>query len=130
MWLATMIAKNKRESVMGVKALLLEDMGRRLEEQWANERGYTTSVIRGARAEAASRSSSPGRGARFADTPPARRLPTARHRDGPERRRHGRRGRRAGLAHARAHELAVPRRRRDGDAGPADVLRRRARRCA
>src|SRR5206468_4107872 len=34
MWLATMIAKNKRESVMGVKALLLEDMGRRLEEQW------------------------------------------------------------------------------------------------
>src|SRR5437016_1312446 len=53
MWLATMIAKNKRESVMGVKALLLEDMGRRLEEQWANERGYTTSVIRGARAEAA-----------------------------------------------------------------------------
>ena len=53
MWLATMIAKNKRESVMGVKALLLEDMGRRLEEQWANERGYTTNVIRGARAEAA-----------------------------------------------------------------------------
>jgi enoyl-CoA hydratase/carnithine racemase len=53
MWLATMIAKNKRESVMGVKALLLEDMGRRLEEQWANERGYTTSVTRGAKAEAA-----------------------------------------------------------------------------
>src|SRR5213594_3751211 len=53
LWLATMIAKNRRESVMGVKALLLEDMGRRLEEQWANERGYTTSVIRGARAEAA-----------------------------------------------------------------------------
>ena len=53
LWLATMIAKNKRESVMGVKALLLEDMGRRLEEQWANERGYTTNVIRGARAEAA-----------------------------------------------------------------------------
>src|SRR5213083_3761437 len=53
MWLATTIAKNRRESVMGVKALMLQDMGRRLEEQWANERGYTTNVIRGARAEAA-----------------------------------------------------------------------------
>src|SRR5215469_9664156 len=28
MWLAAMIAKNRRESVMGVKALLLNDMGR------------------------------------------------------------------------------------------------------
>jgi enoyl-CoA hydratase len=53
MWLATMIAKNRRESVMGVKALLLRDMGRALEEQWANERDYTTNVARGARAEAA-----------------------------------------------------------------------------
>ncbi|HET9492357.1 MAG TPA: enoyl-CoA hydratase/isomerase family protein [Methylomirabilota bacterium] len=53
MWLATMIAKNRRESVMGVKALLLRDMGRTLEEQWANEREYTTTVARGARAEAA-----------------------------------------------------------------------------
>jgi enoyl-CoA hydratase/carnithine racemase len=53
MWLATMIAKNKRESVMGVKALLLKDMGRTLEEQWANERSYTTTVVKGARAEAA-----------------------------------------------------------------------------
>jgi len=53
MWLATMIAKNKRESVMGVKALLLQDMGRTLEEQWANERSYTTTVTRGAKAEAA-----------------------------------------------------------------------------
>jgi len=53
MWLATMIAKNKRESVMGVKALLLRDMGCDLEEQWANERDYTTNVVRGARAEAA-----------------------------------------------------------------------------
>ena len=52
-WLATMIAKNRRESVVGVKALLLEDMGRTLEEQWANEREYTTKVIRGAKAEAA-----------------------------------------------------------------------------
>ena len=52
MWLATMIAKNNRSSVIGVKALLLEDMGRTLEEQWTNERNYTTKV-RGAKAEAA-----------------------------------------------------------------------------
>ena len=53
LWLATMIAKNRREAVMGVKALLLRDMGSNLEEQWANERDYTTNVVRGARAEAA-----------------------------------------------------------------------------
>jgi enoyl-CoA hydratase/carnithine racemase len=53
LWLATMIAKNKRESVMGVKALLLRDLGCDLEEQWANERDYTTNVVRGAKAEAA-----------------------------------------------------------------------------
>jgi len=53
MWLATMIAKNRRDSVMGVKALLLKDMGRDLEAQWANERDYTTNVARGAKAEAA-----------------------------------------------------------------------------
>jgi len=53
MWLATMIAKNRRESVMGVKALLLQDMGKSLEEQWTNEREYTTKVVRGAKAEAA-----------------------------------------------------------------------------
>src|SRR5262249_39089116 len=62
MWLATMIAKNKRESVMGVKALLLQDMGRTLEEQWANERSYTTTAAGGARAEAASRVFCGGRG--------------------------------------------------------------------
>ena len=53
MWLATMIAKNRREAVMGVKALLLRDMGCDLEEQWANERDYTTNVVRGAKAETA-----------------------------------------------------------------------------
>jgi len=53
MWLATMIAKNRREAVMGVKALMLRDMGCDLEEQWANERDYTTNVVRGAKAEAA-----------------------------------------------------------------------------
>jgi len=47
-----MIARNNRASVMGVKALLLQDMGRTLEEQWTNERNYTTNV-RGAKAEAA-----------------------------------------------------------------------------
>ena len=53
MWLATLIANNRREAVMGVKALLLEGMGGTLEEQWANERSYTTKVVRGAKAESA-----------------------------------------------------------------------------
>ncbi|MGH6619559.1 MAG: enoyl-CoA hydratase/isomerase family protein [Alphaproteobacteria bacterium] len=53
MWLATMIAKNRRDAVMGVKALLLQDLGRSLEEQWTNERHYTTNVVRGAKAETA-----------------------------------------------------------------------------
>jgi len=53
MWLATMIARNRRESVMGVKRLLLEDLGCNLEEQWSNERHYTQHVVRGAKAEAA-----------------------------------------------------------------------------
>src|SRR5215831_15238361 len=53
LWLAAMIARNKRESVMGIKALLLQDMGCPLEEQWANERSYTTTVTRGAKAEVA-----------------------------------------------------------------------------
>ena len=51
MWLATMIAKNRREAVMGVKALLLEDMGRTLEEQWMNERELHDERVRGAKAE-------------------------------------------------------------------------------
>src|SRR5467141_2285429 len=51
LWLATMIAKNRRQSVMGVKALLLQGMGRDLEQQWKNERDYTTNVARPAKAE-------------------------------------------------------------------------------
>ena len=51
MELATMIAGNHRQAVMGVKALLLEQKGRTLEEQWAMERDYTTNVVRGAKAE-------------------------------------------------------------------------------
>ena len=51
--LATMIANNNRQAVMGVKALLLKHMGCNLEEQWANELDYTRQVVRGARAEEA-----------------------------------------------------------------------------
>lgn len=53
MELATMIAGNRREAVMGVKELLLKQKGKDLEEQWAMERDYTTNVVRGARAEEA-----------------------------------------------------------------------------
>ena len=53
LWLGNLIAKNRRESVMGVKALLLQHMGATLEQQWANEREYTTKVVRGAKADAA-----------------------------------------------------------------------------
>jgi enoyl-CoA hydratase/carnithine racemase len=53
MEICTTISKNRRDSVIGVKALLLKDLGCDLEEQWANERDYTTNVARGARAEEA-----------------------------------------------------------------------------
>lgn len=53
MEIATMIANNNRAAVMGVKALLLRDMGCNLDAQWTNERDYTTNVVRGARAEEA-----------------------------------------------------------------------------
>jgi hypothetical protein len=46
-----MITKNRRGSVMGVKALLLQDMGCNLEEQWVNEQHYTRNVVRGAKAD-------------------------------------------------------------------------------
>lgn len=51
MEIATMIARNNRAAVMGIKELLLRDMGCNLEAQWANERDYTTNVVRGAKAE-------------------------------------------------------------------------------
>jgi enoyl-CoA hydratase len=51
MELATMIANNNRDAVIGVKQLLLRDMGCDLEAQWANERDFTTNVMRGAKAE-------------------------------------------------------------------------------
>src|SRR5712675_455158 len=52
MELARMIAGNNRAAVIGVKALLLKQMGQNLEQQWIEEREYTTHV-RGARAEEA-----------------------------------------------------------------------------
>src|SRR5919109_503359 len=51
--LGTMIANNRRPAVMGVKALLLQQMTQSLEEQWAEERHFTTHVVRGAKAEEA-----------------------------------------------------------------------------
>ena len=53
MEIATTITKNRSDSVIGVKALLLQDMGADLETQWANERDYTTNVSPGAKAEEA-----------------------------------------------------------------------------
>ena len=51
MELARMIAGNHRGAVMGVKALLLRQKNKSLEEQWAEEQDYTTHVMRGAKAE-------------------------------------------------------------------------------
>jgi enoyl-CoA hydratase/carnithine racemase len=53
MELARMIAQNNRASVIGIKALLLKQMGQNLEQQWTEEREYTIHVVRGARAEEA-----------------------------------------------------------------------------
>jgi enoyl-CoA hydratase len=51
MWLAKMIAGNHRGAVMGVKTLLLQQLGEGLEAQWTAEKDYTTHVMPGARAE-------------------------------------------------------------------------------
>jgi enoyl-CoA hydratase/carnithine racemase len=53
MELARMIAGNNRASFIGIKALLLKQMAQNLEQQWTEEREYTTDVMRGARAEEA-----------------------------------------------------------------------------
>lgn len=53
MELARAIAGNNRAAVIGVKALLLKQKGQNLEQQWSEEREYTTHVVRGARAEEA-----------------------------------------------------------------------------
>lgn len=51
MEIATAIANNDRKSVIGIKELLLRDLGEDLERQWSNERDYTTTVLPGAKAE-------------------------------------------------------------------------------
>jgi hypothetical protein len=53
MELARTIAGNNRASVMGIKALLLKQMTQSLEEQWAEERHFTTHIVPGAKAEEA-----------------------------------------------------------------------------
>src|SRR4051812_761220 len=51
MELARQIAANNRAAVIGIKQLLLKDMGRDLEAQYEEERHFTTHVMRGAKAE-------------------------------------------------------------------------------
>jgi enoyl-CoA hydratase/carnithine racemase len=53
MELARLIAGNDQAAVKGVKALLFAHMGPNLEQQYAEERRYTTEVVRDGRAEAA-----------------------------------------------------------------------------
>ena len=47
MELATTIAGHRRESVMGIKDLLLQHKGSTLEQMWANEKDFTTNKVRG-----------------------------------------------------------------------------------
>ncbi len=51
--LGRQIAGNNRAAVIGIKQLLLKQMTQDLEQQWAEERDFTTHVVRGARAEEA-----------------------------------------------------------------------------
>jgi enoyl-CoA hydratase/carnithine racemase len=51
MELAKTIAGNNRAAVMGIKTLLLKQMAQNLEGQWAEERHFTTQVVKGAKAE-------------------------------------------------------------------------------
>jgi enoyl-CoA hydratase/carnithine racemase len=53
MELGRQIAGNNRAAVIGIKQLLLKQMTQDLEEQWTEERDFTTHVVRGARAEEA-----------------------------------------------------------------------------
>ena len=53
MELARSIAANDTPSVMGIKRLLLEDMGKNLGAQWAHEADFTRHVIQGAKADEA-----------------------------------------------------------------------------
>ena len=47
MELATTIASHRRESVIGIKDLLLQHKGSSLEQMWANEKDFTTNKVRG-----------------------------------------------------------------------------------
>lgn len=51
--LAASIAANNRDSVMGVKRLILEHVGRSFEEQWAAEGDFTRNVLKGLPADEA-----------------------------------------------------------------------------
>jgi len=51
MELARTIAANNRDAVIGIKRLLQQHMGRDLEQQYEQERHFTTHVVRGAKAE-------------------------------------------------------------------------------
>src|SRR5271170_6061199 len=53
MELAKTIAGNNRAAVIGVKALMLQQMAQDLETQWDSERRYTTEVMRNAKAKEA-----------------------------------------------------------------------------
>ena len=47
MEVATTIAGHRRESVIGIKDLLLQHKGCSLEQMWANEKDFTTNKVRG-----------------------------------------------------------------------------------
>ncbi|HTV89496.1 MAG TPA: enoyl-CoA hydratase/isomerase family protein [Stellaceae bacterium] len=51
MELAKTIAGNNRAAVIGIKSLLMKQMTESVEEQYAEERHFTTHVVRGAKAE-------------------------------------------------------------------------------
>lgn len=53
MELARQIAQNNRAAVIGIKTLMLKQMTQDLEQQYEEERHFTTNVVRGARAEEA-----------------------------------------------------------------------------
>jgi enoyl-CoA hydratase/carnithine racemase len=53
MELAKTIAGNNRPAVMGIKTLMLRQMTQDLEEQWDEERRFTTEVVRNAKAREA-----------------------------------------------------------------------------
>ena len=53
MEIATTIAQNRQESVIGIKELLLQDMDADLRQMWENERSLTTEKVQGYAAEQA-----------------------------------------------------------------------------